>query len=121
MSVITKTAYKIEAKDIWEQATDDGVYHGSVLDKKDGYIHLSTASQLQRTFSLHFAGRENLIVAAIDLDKLGEKIIWEPSRGGELFPHLYDSLPKSAIIETLSIVYDADGIGEIPQSILRHG
>ncbi|MEK7661795.1 MAG: DUF952 domain-containing protein [Pseudomonadota bacterium] len=120
MSKNPNIAYKIENKSVWKQDLDKGKYEGSTLDKKDGFIHLSSGLQLERTFLLHFGGQTDLIVAAIDLAQLGETVVWEESRGGELFPHIYGNLPVSAIIETMDIVYDGNGKATIPINIHRH-
>lgn len=120
MTKSPKIAYKIESKSNWEQALQLGKYEGSVLDKKDGFIHLSSGVQLAKTFELHFAGKLNLVVAAIDLQQLGDAVTWEKSRGGELFPHIYGNLPASAIIETMEVSYGADGTGSLPNAIRRH-
>ena len=66
-----------------------GSFAGAPIDLADGYIHLSTAAQLTETVDKHFAGQDDLHVAAIDLEALGDAVKWEESRGGQLFPHLY--------------------------------
>ena len=67
------------------------------MDRRDGFIHFSTAAQVEETARRHFAGRTDLLLVAVDVD--GLDIRWEPSRGGELFPHLYGVLPLSAVRE----------------------
>ncbi|MBC2669494.1 DUF952 domain-containing protein [Novosphingobium piscinae] len=76
----------------------DGRFAGAPIDLADGYIHLSTAEQLVETLRKHFAGQDDLWIAAIDLDALAPQVKWEPSRGGQLFPHVYAALPLSAVI-----------------------
>jgi uncharacterized protein (DUF952 family) len=87
--------YKVLAAAEW--CADLSVYHGSADDARDGFIHLSTAAQLPGTLERHFRGREDLVLLAVDAAALGEALRWEPSRGGDLFPHLYGALPRSAI------------------------
>lgn len=70
----------------------DGCFAGAPVDIADGYIHLSTAEQLDKTLDKHFAGQDGLIIAAIPLAQLGAALKWEASRGGQLFPHLYGRL-----------------------------
>lgn len=91
------TAYKILTADQWAQFQTDGVFQGAPVDLADGYIHLSTAEQLQGTLDKHFAGQTGLVIAEIDLAALGESVTWEVSRGGALFPHIYGPLPMSAV------------------------
>lgn len=89
--------YKIFHDAEWRDLERDGVFHGSADDKRDGYIHCSTAEQSVGTYEKYFAGKRGLMLAAIDADALGASLTWEPSRGGALFPHIYGILPRSAI------------------------
>lgn len=91
------TIYKVLGRDEWEKAVAQGVFEGSEIDLKDGFIHFSAAHQLRETVRRHFAGRSDLILAAIDADALGPELKWEKSRGGDLFPHLYAPLPVARI------------------------
>ena len=77
----------------WRTAIEEGVYLGSSVDRRDGFIHLSTNDQLAETRRRHFAGQRDLVLVELDPRDLGAKLRWEPSRGGELFPHLYGPLP----------------------------
>ena len=89
--------FKIVAEAEWRAAEQNGVFEGSAVDRADGFIHFSTAEQATETAARHFAGQERLLLVAIDADKLGDGLKWEPSRGGALFPHLYGALPLSAV------------------------
>ena len=90
--------YKIEKASVWQEAVAAGVYHGSALDLKDGFIHLSTAEQLRETARLHFAGQTDLILAALPEIAVAAHLKWEASRGGHLFPHVFATLnPQDAL------------------------
>lgn len=91
------TAYKILTAGQWAHFRRHGVFHGAPVDLDDGYIHLSTADQLQGTLDKHFAGQSDLVIAEVDLAALGESVKWEVSRGGALFPHIYGPLPMAAV------------------------
>jgi uncharacterized protein (DUF952 family) len=91
-------AYKIIDTAEWDVAVSLGTYAGSAVDLADGFIHLSTAEQLEETARKHFAGRRDLTLLTVDLAKLGESVVWEPSRAGALFPHIYGPLPAQAVI-----------------------
>ena len=84
--------YKILPRSDWDAALADRRYNGSPLDRQDGFIHFSSAGQAQETARRHFAGQEDLLVLEVEADDLGSALRWEPSRGGELFPHLYAHL-----------------------------
>jgi len=91
------TIYKICEQASWRATMASGEYRGSADDKRDGFIHFSTAAQLPETAATHFAKQTNLMLVAVDGDALGVQLKWEPSRGGDLFPHLYAALPLSAV------------------------
>lgn len=95
-------AYKVLTADQWAQFQRDGVFTGAPVDLADGYIHLSTAEQLDETIAKHFAGQVGLVVAEVDLAVLGDAVKWEPSRGGALFPHVYADLPMRAVLRLTS-------------------
>ncbi|HWA87487.1 MAG TPA: DUF952 domain-containing protein, partial [Opitutus sp.] len=74
-----------------------GWFDGSPVDIQDGFIHFSLAGQAARTAALHFAGAHDLVIVAFDENSFGD-VRYEPSRGGDLFPHLYGPLdPKKAL------------------------
>jgi uncharacterized protein (DUF952 family) len=89
--------YKIADVALWRKAEDEGRFTGAPIDLSDGFIHFSTAAQVEETAEKHFAGQTGLLLIAIDPQVLGEALRWEPSRGGALFPHLYASLPLEAV------------------------
>jgi uncharacterized protein (DUF952 family) len=91
------TIYKICGQPEWQEAQRDGRYRGSDVDRHDGFIHFSTATQAVETAEKHFAGAKDLMLFAVDADALGAALKWEPSRGGALFPHLYDAMPLAAV------------------------
>jgi uncharacterized protein (DUF952 family) len=87
--------YKILSRAEWQAAHARGRFDGSAVDRRDGYIHFSTAAQAQETAQKHFRGASDLVVLEIDGDALD--LTWEPSRGGALFPHLYASLDTTHV------------------------
>jgi len=91
------TIYKICERVSWQAAERAGLYRGSDADTRDGFIHFSTAAQVAGTAARHFARQTDLMLIAVDGDALGAALKWEPSRGGDLFPHLYAALPLSAV------------------------
>ena len=107
-------AYKILTRDQWEAFRADGVFEGAPVDLADGYIHLSAKSQTAETVAKHFAGQDDLILAMVDLAALGGKVKWEPSRGGQLFPHLYGPLPMSAVVTKAVLRLGSDGKHSFP-------
>src|SRR3712207_6360500 len=89
--------YKICPVLLWRVAEKLGFFEGAPIDIQDGYLHFSMDKQVRETAAKHFAGRTDLLLIAIDADSLGEALRYEPSRGGDLFPHLYAPLSLSAV------------------------
>ncbi len=89
--------YKICERAEWHAAERAGIYRGSDVDVRDGFIHISTAAQVSGTAEKHFAGQTELVLVAVDADALGPALKWERSRGGDLFPHVYAALPLDAV------------------------
>ncbi|MEK9752362.1 MAG: DUF952 domain-containing protein [Rhodospirillaceae bacterium] len=93
----------------WAVAQAIGHYGGSSQDRDDGFIHFSTAAQVRESAAKHRAGQDGLILLAVTAEALGEALRWEPSRGGQLFPHLYGVLALSAVRSADSLPLGADG------------
>jgi uncharacterized protein (DUF952 family) len=89
---VVQLIYKILSAAAWRDAERAGVFRGAGIDLTDGYIHFSTIGQAGETAAKHFAGKSDLVLVAVDADKLGDRLKWEVSRGGALFPHLYGTL-----------------------------
>lgn len=107
--------YKIVPATLWQDALNRGEFKGASIDLTDGYIHLSTAEQARGTAARYFAGQGGLLLVAVDAEKLGDKLIYEPSRGGDLFPHLYAPLSFDAVLWAKPLPLDADGTHVFPE------
>ncbi len=105
--------YKILPRAEWAAAQAAGVFTGSAVDHQDGFIHFSTAAQAQETARRYFAGQADLVVLEVEGDDLGETLTWEPSRGGDLFPHLYGALLAAQVSAVHAAPPDAAGIPQI--------
>jgi uncharacterized protein (DUF952 family) len=101
--------YKILPRAAWTAAHEAGRFEGSPLDIAEGFIHFSTAAQAQETARRHFAGQADLVVLEVEADDLGEALRWEPSRGGDLFPHLYGALAAADVRYVTEAPLDGDG------------
>ncbi len=108
------TLYKICPAALWREAERQGVFHGSEVDLRDGFIHFSSAAQVAETAAKHFAGMQDLLLIAVDSASLGTALIWEPSRGGALFPHLYGPLKLSAVTRVEPLPLGPDGHHRLP-------
>ncbi|HXZ00258.1 MAG TPA: DUF952 domain-containing protein [Stellaceae bacterium] len=93
----------------WQAAERAGLYRGSSQDAADGFIHFSTAAQIEGSAAKHRAGQDDLVLIAVDPAALGEALRWESARAGMLFPHLYGALPLDCVRWTKPLPLDAAG------------
>jgi uncharacterized protein (DUF952 family) len=101
--------YKILTRDEWTAAQAAGRFEGSAVDLIDGYIHFSTAEQVQATAARHFQGQGDLVVLEVESEELGSALRWEPARDGDLFPHLYASLEARHVCAVTEAPLGPDG------------
>ena len=112
-----KFIYKITTEAQWVEAKASGVFRGAPIDLEDGYIHFSTAAQLQETAAKHFAGQQDLFLLTVDTQALGTGLKYEPSRGGDLFPHLYGDLALEAISQIDAMPLGENGSHVFPDHV----
>ena len=108
--------YKIFRAQEWADLQDRGATSGAPVDIADGFVHLSTAEQTAETAAKHFAGEDGLILLAVETDRLGDALRWEPSRGGALFPHLYRDLRLSDVVWADPLTLK-DGVHQLPAGL----
>ncbi|MEV4544198.1 DUF952 domain-containing protein [Micromonospora echinaurantiaca] len=98
--------YKLLPTTEWDEALAAGHLAGTAVDRQDGFVHLSAADQVVETARRHFAGVTGLTLLTVDPARLGDALRWEPSRGGQLFPHLYGPLPVAAVVAAQALPAD---------------
>ena len=110
--------YKIATSASFAPSRLGGTYAGMPIDAADGYMHFSTAAQLRETLRLHFRGQGDLVLLAVRAEALGKDLVWEPSRGGQLFPHLYGGPLDLAHVEWEALIsVDAEGQCDLPEAV----
>jgi len=98
-------------------AAASGTFTGMPIDVADGYIHFSTAAQVGQTLSLHFRGSADLMLLAVRTVDVIAELVWETSRGGQLFPHLYAPLPMAAVAWAEPVSVGTDGSCHLPAAV----
>jgi len=106
---MSRLIYKICPAPLWRQAEERGFFAGAPVDREDGFIHFSTATQVKETAAKHFKRRSELLLIAVEEEQLGEALKYEVSRGGDLFPHLYGPLPVAAVSRVEPLPLGPDG------------
>jgi uncharacterized protein (DUF952 family) len=92
--------YKILRPDEWASFEAAGLFDGSPFDRESGFIHCSSREQIAGTLARYFADDPAVVIVALDAALLGPAIRWEESSDGELFPHVYGTLPRDAVVST---------------------
>ena len=110
MSVI----YHLAQERDWQAAQAAGAYRGPRSDRGDDFLHFSTAGQVADSAAIHCAGATDLVLLAVDAARLGDSLRWEPSRGGQDFPHLYADLPLDAVLWARPLPLDSSGAHRFP-------
>jgi uncharacterized protein (DUF952 family) len=114
-----ETVFKICSASEWSAAIEIGAFGGSADDLRDGYIHLSTAEQAAETARKYFSHRNDLLLIAFDPAQLGAQLRWEPSRGGALFPHLYETLATSLAFDAEPLKLGPDGAPDVAAALTK--
>lgn len=109
--------FKICPRAQWQQAEAAGVFHGASIDLTDGFIHFSSAAQVKETARRHFAHQDDLVLVGVETEDLGGALRWEPSRGGDLFPHLHGPLPITAVRSVEPLRLGEDGGHVFPPAL----
>ncbi|PWR11071.1 DUF952 domain-containing protein [Micromonospora acroterricola] len=98
--------YKLLPTAEWNDALAAGVFAGTVLDHESGFVHLSGPAQVVETARRYFTGATGLTLLSVEEERLGDALRWEPSRDGQLFPHLYGPLPATAVVAARALPAD---------------
>ena len=77
-------------------------------------MHLSEQHQLPGTLDTHFEGSQALCLLELDADRVGPEVDWEPSRGGESFPHLYREIERADVVHWWSMECEPGQALEVP-------
>jgi uncharacterized protein (DUF952 family) len=115
----TDIAYRLAAPDRWAEVMTAGVFNGEPHDVADGFIHLSAATQIEGTLIKHYDQHDHLVLVEIDLLQLGDTVKWEVSRDDEKFPHVYGTIPVSAVRGVRHVLRNADGEWVLPKEALE--
>jgi uncharacterized protein (DUF952 family) len=101
--------YKLVPAALWRAAEALAAFDGAPVDIADGFIHFSTGAQVRETAAKHFAGQRDLLLVTVEAERLGEALRFEPSRGGNLFPHFYAPLQLADIMRVDALPLRAAG------------
>ena len=112
---MTQIIYHMCRAEEWAAAIASGSYPGSSQDQADGFIHFSTKGQIVESARRHRAGQDRLLLVTVDAARLGDRLKWETSRGGDLFPHLYGPLGPAEATSVRPLPLGPDGQHVFPE------
>ena len=111
---MTALIYHMCPSETWHEAVRAGRYDGTPQDRADGFIHFSTAAQVTESARKHRASQDGLVLVMIDPARLGDRLKWEPARGGDLFPHLYGPFDPAEAESVIPLPLGPDGLHLFP-------
>jgi len=97
VQTVTKLIYHIATQEEWDRAQEVGEYRGDTLDG-EGFIHCSTADQLDEVGEYLFKWVDDLVLLGIDEELVVNEIKYEDAGNGETYPHIYGPLNIDAIL-----------------------
>lgn len=85
------SVYKVLTQQQFEEFKKRGSYPGTELDLRDGYIHLSSSTQVNGVLERYYQDVRPLYVLQFAEEHLGKGLVYETVRNDEKFPHLYNT------------------------------
>ena len=112
---MTQPIVHITHRDDWTIALSSGEYCPGSLSK-EGFIHCSKPGQVVRVAETFYVGQHGLVLLVIDPERLQAELRWElgANKPDEIFPHIYGSLNKDAVIQVLDFNTGPDGYNIFP-------
>ena len=93
----------------WEASRSTPEHRAPSL-AEEGFIHCSQdREQMLRVANRLFSGQGDLIALEVDTDRLTAPLVREPSRSGEIYPHIYGPLNTDAVVGVLALAADTTG------------
>lgn len=89
--------YHIVLPESWVEFTDEYEYEAESL-MSEGFIHCSYRNQLDDVLQRYYSNTERVLILSINPHLLTSELIAEPSTNGEIYPHIYGKINKSAIV-----------------------
>ena len=96
---MTEAVYHLITPALWAEARAAGEVAPRSLTT-EGFVHCSTAAQVPGSIERHFAGVDELVLLRLD-PHLGPELVWEESRHGERYPHLYRAITVREVVEAI--------------------
>ncbi len=89
--------YHIVLPDVWEEFKDETFYEAASL-QTEGFIHCSFAVQLDAVLARYYSDARDVLVLTVETEKLTSRLVNEPSTNNEIYPHIYGTINRDAIV-----------------------
>lgn len=101
--------YHLTSQEAWTTAQDANEYQAPSL-ADEGFIHCSVdEAQLLRVAERLYPGVTGLQVLDVDTSRLTAEVKREPSRSGEIYPHIYGVINLDAVVRVRDLTLNAEG------------
>ncbi len=90
--------YHIVTPEVWEKFENEPEYEAESL-QTENFIHCSYRHQLETVLERYYKDQPKVLILHINAHFLTAKLIAEASTGGEIYPHIYGKINKTAIVE----------------------
>ena len=101
--------YHLTTPEAWTAAQVAGEYEAPSL-ADEGFIHCSAdEAQTLRVAERLYSGVTGLQVLDVDVIRLNAEVKREPSRSGEIYPHIYGKINLDAVVRIRDLTLDAEG------------
>lgn len=95
--------YHVTDKESWDKAIQNDSYINPSLEL-EGFIHMSTKSQVAGVLERYFKNSKNLLLLHVDEQLLKAEIRYELSPSlQEEFPHVYGAINLDAVVNVESL------------------
>lgn len=89
--------YHIVLPERWAQFEGENFYEAESL-ATEGFIHCSYQHQLEAVLKRYYRDAERVLILTLNPNLLASELVAESSTGGEIYPHIYGEINKSAIV-----------------------
>ena len=101
--------YHLVPESHWETARTEPEYRADSL-ATEGFIHCSKDhAQALAVANRLYGGRRDMLVLEVETERLASPLKHEPSRSGEIYPHIYGPLNTGAVTAVFKLQVDQDG------------
>ena len=90
----------------WEAALADGAYRQSTLDRtleQEGFVHCACEEQVAGVLERYYDGVPDLVLLAVEVERLAADVRFEDGGTGELFPHVYGPIEVDAVVDVRTL------------------